>query len=550
MKLAWQDRYGVSGTPDPVVVKAPMVETDQYTCPRKNWLEARPNLRVASAAKRYPYPFLLGKIRDITDTALKRDDLEDFETRNAWLSSQVAGLNNPLAREYVVHAVETILDVHDGHEAELGKLRQLSAVDRSYQTPSGDRRLQVWAPAYTSADGVIEIRRLRLNGASAEATPAHVRWAATAATAVLSAIPPTQAVSRIRVVEIGCGDGSTLVILDETIEALRRLYRSDAMAKVQEIVGQDHAHPSKACGSCQLALVCDELVPLDGVLRATSSGAGLRSVSVSDLQSYETCPAQWLGKQELHLPREDSIGEAAQRGINVHRWLEWAHGRGRACSAADLPEDVDASEFPEKRTQNEYQQARALLLHHIDNCAVTGAPGEELIVEETIRGLDHLAGAVVAAKPDMIVRRGSHLAVREFKTGQGLPEDEDAAFSQNLQIPFMIVMLNAGLMEHLGVTSAQVELEALAPSGSRVFTWDAADAETVRYAEQEVRRATAGWHTDRTWAPKPNGLCPSCPVRRWCPERDTWSSRDATRAFEDRLPSGLQIEAADLSIPL
>jgi hypothetical protein len=430
-------------------------------------------------------------------------------------------------RPFVEHAVENVLDAHDAIENVLGPLRLLAWCP-AVGTPA--RQLTVWAPLYQTEDGVREVRRLRIGEAREPDDEDGVRWAATAGYVAATApgrIPPT----RVRVVEVGCVDGSITVVFDGTPEDARAWYVAVAKDRAAALTVEDHVVPGSCCGDCKGAGSCAALVPLDGLLGQRERGHRSRSVSPTELQQYARCPAQWLFERVARLPKEVTGSDTAARGRAVHAWLGAAHARGTGCRPADLPPPGGPLGLAEGVLDAyDYALAYPFLRRHVDSCALSDPDVVPVAVEEAVRGFDHDAQVVPVARPDLMYRRSAVLVIREVKTSETpFGQGRDEAFDRYVQIPFMLRMLEAGLLAAHDCSDGIVELELLTPDEQFLWTWSTAEPLDVGLAAAELERIVDDWHHDSTWRTMPGPHCQWCRVRRWCPDRDVYQAGAGSR---------------------
>src|SRR5262249_21592172 len=101
-------------------------------------------------------------------------------------------------------------------------------------------------------------------------------------------------------------------------------------------------------------------------------------------------------------------------------------------------------------------------------------------------------------------------------------------YDKHLQIPFLITMLNSGLLAAHHTRTGAVELELLTENERFLWSWDASDPAIADVAAGTIRRAAQDWHNDSTWNTQPGPYCAWCPVRQWCPDRDVWEAQGAT----------------------
>ena len=531
--MAWDPPVDIGGDPRSVKVGASDVASN-CRCGRFLALKTRPQVKTVDGwRKLWPPddrkpPFPLETITNIVMASHLAHNIDTYSELCEWIGHQVErrGVHR-LMRPFIEHAVENVIDAHDGIEADIGPLRLLSWRPKIGQP---GRELEAWAPLYHSAEGVHEIRRLRLGPARHEHDEDDARWAVTAAR--IAAEPRGElAPAWVRVVEIGCVDGSIAVLFDDTPEQALSAYTGVVRNRAGALTEEDHVVPCSACGDCKTAGSCRALVPLDGLLGQVGRGHQSRSISPSELAKYAECPGRWLMESCAHLPKDPAGSEASERGRAVHDWLKAAHRRGTGCEPADLPVPgghlglatgvLDA---------HAYAVAYPFLLQHVGRCPLS-EPGVTVVsVEGAVRGYDHDAEVVPVARPDLMYRRDDLLVVREVKTKEIPFASREEVFDRHLQIPFTLRMLESGLLAQHNCTTGVVEAEVITAGDQFVWEWRTDDPATMAVAASEVERVADDWHHDATWQTTPGPQCGSCPVRQWCPDRDVWQLRPAATA--------------------
>ncbi len=473
-------------------------------------------------------PFALGKLAD----AIKRVGRLTNRGNNLWPAVETQkgsfdGLHDGV-REFFRHALERYFEYHEAREEELGALRFLDGWVETLKGP--DASLAAWALLYETRDGRREIRRLRLSTADASVTS----WAYIAAHVAgeyASQVP----VQRIWVTEVGLVDGIEQHLLTGvTRDDAQRLYEEHARADVFAALRGEVKLAGRSCGECKFTGACDSLARVDGLLQAREPGPWTRSVSASDLEAYERCPAQWYMEREVHLPRVEEGNQALLRGLAVHRWIAHAHARGVPCSIADLPNPADLGRLATVAggiiDPADYELAYPFLRSHLETCPLRAGQVGSLTAEKTIYAYDGVADAVIATKADSYWLAGDTLVMREIKTVQVQPEvDDDQIFSTFLAVAWDLVALEAGLSRHHGADHGEVQLEVLSPDSAVVHTYTTRDAALMRMARGRVRRLARQWLSDQQWNPLPGPGCSRCSVRRWCGVRDEYESSVGSR---------------------
>ena len=343
--------------------------------------------------------------------------------------------------------------------------------------------------------------------------------------------------SRVRVVEVGAGDGSVSVLFDGSPAQAEAAYAEHAKGIAGGLGDLDDVQPGFECSNCKVAGVCEGLVPVPGMLSQPDTGYASRSLSPSDLDRYRQCPAQWLMAADLHLPRATEYTGAQSRGLLVHQWLETAHNRSAGCREEDLPPPGHHIGLAAPMmSAEEYAVAYPFLRHHVATCPLAADGVEAVEVETSMFGFDPSADVIAVAKPDLIYRIDDRLVVREFKTSSSLPSGgANQTYGQTHQVQFLLSMLSAGLAESYGSVEATVEVEVLTPEGGEVYAWDLETPGLVPEARGDLALAVGEWHVDSTWDTRTGAHCEWCPVRQWCPDGEVFQNAggaDPTAATE------------------
>ncbi|MFJ6677437.1 PD-(D/E)XK nuclease family protein [Actinosynnema sp. NPDC091369] len=324
----------------------------------------------------------------------------------------------------------------------------------------------------------------------------------------------------VRVVEIGCSDGTSNVLFDSTAQEAHERYKRDAEALVFAAAAGTDYIPGADCGGCDLIGLCPEVPVRPGLLGVDGSRQPRRSWSLSSGRSFDDCPAR-LVAERLFLPRERAAedSEHTRRGQAVHTWLERLHRRVpvRACSPEDAPPDPD--DWAAGRWTVTGAQARLgaqMIADHALTCALDGPAGHvEAHPEQPVVAFDPAANVVVVAKTDLLYRTGETWAVRETKTVSVL--DESDLLAQYPQLALAVVLVAE---DSLGVGDrVRVELERLTASGPVVAELDVDDPEVVSAARAVVKGRVEDWHAAPALTARPGKACRKCPFAQWCPER-------------------------------
>ncbi|MFD3871914.1 PD-(D/E)XK nuclease family protein [Streptomyces sp. NPDC058623] len=489
-------------------------------------LKIRPNLKAASWTRRFDnsQPFLLGMVREICTRLHSNPRVDTWEGLDHEIDAELqAYALHPGSRAYARHAIENYLDAHEVGGADIDPLT-FRLFDPQVAVGPG-RTLTVWSPVYESGTGIREVRRLRFGGVRPPGETPD-RWTAVAAR-VAALTSPVGDIGRIRVTEIGLGDGSFQVLFDGTPESTLPLYEGIALASLRTIDTARTMTPGHSCQDCKIAGCCGAIEEFDGFLGQESPGEGTRSVSARDIEAYGTCAARWHLDMACHLPKERFTGAGSRRGSLIHHWIATAHVRSRRCVPSDVGDFGDPNSFTSTLTADEYAEVSPYLRQHLATCPL--GEGIRLIATESpLYGYDRSADVVIASEPDALYTDADGcFVIRETKTtNQRLPRDDREAFERYLAVPWLLNLLGTGYRGPHRAESARLELEVLSRDESRLFTWDLRDGAALSAARAAVHLRSAAWHRDTTWAASPGEQCAWCPVRRWCPDARAGADED------------------------
>lgn len=539
--MTWEARYESRGNSRLIRVSASIAEDSYGVCPLHLAWKSRPELWPTSeGARRSQYQGPLFRLVDaISQVHLLTDRGIDLDAAIARSKGLLQSLHaGDLA--FAEHALERYFEYHEAREEELGPLRFMTKW--SVVPLSVNAQLAVWGPMYESLRGDREIRRLRFSSARRD----HTVWADIAAH-VASKSPGRRRAAAIHVVEVGLADGCERHILAGISPAeAERLYMDHGREAANKVALGTETRPGRSCAECKLTNVCDALVPVPGVLQLERPTRSTVSVSANDLERYEACPSRWHMESE-HLPSEREETEAQRRGMAVHTWLQAAHGRGVPCAHEDLVDFSDGNSTLKLADgvleADDYRLAEPFLRSHIDVCPLRAPSVQITSIESNIYGHDTVSDVVVASKPDMVFLQDGRLVLREVKTTEKQPPiDADDARTRFLTVSLNLLLLESGLVRDYEVEAREVQLEILTPGGGYLFSYTADDHVLMAMTKSRVRNLAREWANDNSWIAKPGPHCVWCPVRRWCPDRDTYAmsavntERVSAGAGDDDLP--------------
>lgn len=469
-------------------------DSDFPKCPARIGIKARRG-RVRDSPEQQPFDGLLtAMIKDVV-VALARGRTVDPDGGLGRAAASYRS-RHPLIREFLDAATLNYLEFLEAREQEVGPL---TYVDYSFRRDiATDVSLKLWAPVYTTAEGVREVHRLRHSEASLTAST----WATSAAWIA------SEGRHASTVIEFGLGGASDAPLLDGvTPKDIRESMRVAVVPSLQTLLAENEPVSGSHCVGCDAVALCPALIPLDmfgGLVDATS---WVRSVSESDLTRYRTCPAKARAKS-LYLPADRTLSYSAaiDRGTRVHRWIAERHAEPMPCLDALLIKGTGVSE------DDPYLAA------HADQC--DRSDSTSIALEQTLVGWDRGISDVVFMKPDELRWRGDTLILREIKTTMSAAAlDSSIAWEQHSDVAaWWLSALMGGLDTYFGGKSAELELEILTPEGGAIHRMALDDPEASFRVEGWRLDTPSLWLGDRDYHARPGALCEQCEVVRWCRE--------------------------------
>ncbi|MEU6816103.1 PD-(D/E)XK nuclease family protein [Streptomyces sp. NPDC046860] len=537
----WPLPAGTTGDPGLIRVFTGGTKEGDEDCPTLRAVKARPRLR---PTHRTPYKpadyesFALAAVMRRLDTVEfghPRDDPARVRP------------SHPGLERYAEHAAAQYLDAVKSLDPRAELLpdpqywvKQSRTAARGQGTPTV-YEMKVWGRCYASRDrAVCELRLLRFGSVQpgrrgpAERDPAEVAMAAYIAAHGGRAPEPTRwsdahdvhsAVTpkRVRVVEIGCLDGSVRPpLFDGTPQEAEAAYHKLAAPRLRATVDAVDRRPGPGCATCKLAASCPDLVRTPGILQIADGARPRRTLSVTDLRRYANCPAQ-EHLRRIHLPYDKDIehDHHVVRGHAVHAWLQHLHARTpqRPCTPDDTPADrSDWAVGDWHLTGDDAELGARLIARHAAVCPLRHAdPDAALVAERLLTFHDTQADVVLVAKPDLLYRSGGSVVWREVKsTKYRTPRGDKDILELYPQAALALVLLADGALGG-DVRRSRVEVEILRPTGPDLELVSPRQADRVATARQVLHDLAAPWHADRTSAPNPGTHCARCEVSRWCP---------------------------------
>ncbi|MFC0038380.1 PD-(D/E)XK nuclease family protein [Actinomadura rayongensis] len=327
-------------------------------------------------------------------------------------------------------------------------------------------------------------------------------------------------VRRVRIVEIGCADGSHNVLFDDSPQAAREKYRNDAEKRVHEVSAGGEYRPGNKCGRCDVVDLCPAVPARPGLLGIADPPGPRRSWSITTARSYRTCPAR-SHFEDLFLPRDRPAEntEATERGNAVHAFIEERHRRSpaRACRSDEAPTTREGWRAgAHSVTGIEARLGIQMIGDHALVCPLRHVhENAEVLPERHVVVYDPSADVAVIAKTDLVYRAADSWVLRETKTARRLKDGD--LLAQFPQLALGLVLSAAGVLPG-GNGGCRVELERLTGTGPVVSVLDATDPELVERARQVVTAYAQQWREDELFPTRPGKHCKGCGFVRWCPD--------------------------------
>jgi hypothetical protein len=522
-------------------VYATAARAGEQGCPQYLAAKARPGLWAPQRSARGPSgltTFALEPLMTLLDM-VEFDGLTLEQAQARLRDGRAASRPHPGLLRWAGHAVSRFLSASAALDAARGWAARPASrawVMQAAPPPGSDGptyELCAWGRRYESADG--EKRELRLPRVKSVEGRAVDPGESAAAALVLARGRPAlgrprsgkahqlgtpQPVSSVRVVEVGCEDGSWQVMFDGPPQKAKLQYDEHARSRLTAATSGGEYRPGDDCADCKLLDACPALPRRPGLLGIAGAGRPVRTWSVTNGRHYMTCAAQeYLERLHLHPAADHEPGSAVRRGQAVHGWLASRHARQPAppCAADDVPGTPDA--WSAGRWEITGEDARLgvqMIGDHSLTCALQDLPpGAVILPEHQLMVYDPDARVLVIAKADLLYESGGAWALRETKTTRAVAGG--SLLERFPQAALAIMLLAAGIP---GGTPDRnrVELERLTPAGPLLDVLSPADPGLHAEARRVIRAMVTRWRADDSATAAPGPGCRACDASRWCPD--------------------------------
>ncbi len=518
---------------------------EQWECPTQIAVKARPTLQVdRDSSIRPTYPpfnsFALGLARDAAYSVLSAGRDPDVALAQVCASTTggVAEATEEAAREALQGYLIAVARLRDA-----GELPDDTVVREFFAADEVDVRVEwsAWGILHVSRDGGLRDFHVLTwqQAGSRRRDPAYLAvYARVAADAIMrqegslwrerwpaAASQPAPA-QHVRVREIGMLDATDALLFEGNADDVRANF-GGAVAERIHVLGGGAFNPGGRCATCSVRYECPGPARLPGVLGVAGPALWTRALSPGDLTAARTCTWQVHLERELALPRaRRETTEAMLRGTYLHSWLEHAHARLVACSAADLPVPGEGmGEVAEMLGWDDttYSALRPYLLQHIEGCPLERPDVVAAYPEQTLTAWDTDVDVVMSTRADLVIETSDGYLVRETKSvgvHHEMPQSAAEVFERYPQVAVTMCLLADGLDPVSGEASAtrrpsRVEVEILRTDGREVRGFDTSDAEAVLIARATIAEAIDTILYSPA-APSLGRHCEWCPVSRWC----------------------------------
>ncbi|WP_214104478.1 PD-(D/E)XK nuclease family protein [Acrocarpospora catenulata] len=523
----WQIPEGITGEENFLRFRPSIAAARERSCPLRLALKVRPDLARDRPLYRDRPDYSMGPFHNVLDR-MELDGEPEVLALSQGLQQGRKPVHPALAR-WTEHAVRQYLNsVKDSAHLEPVSRDWVRRLDTSHDGIPVVHEETVTGRRFEK-DRVRELRILRMG--SVEDRPRNEPEIALAAAVLAEARPAlsklwkkgpatlgrSERPHQVRVVEIGCLDGTANVLFDDTPEAAIHKYQREAEELLRAVAAGNVRRPGTDCAECPLIDMCPAVPSIEGLLGVNDASKPLRTWSLTTTRQHRKCgPIPYY--RDLKLPRDGSAEQspAVERGHAVHEWIEVKHLRSpqQACRADDVPDLTRDERFAEDTLQAKL--GMRMIGDHSLVCPFRDAGQEmEVYPEHPIVVYDPAAQVVVIDKVDLLYLSEGVWRLRETKTSRYLFEGD--LLKKFPQIALAIVLSAEGALGG-GNAGCRVELERLTANGPVLTEFDVHNSELVAEARKVIQAEVAGWHSDLARATKPGKECRTCVFTRWCPD--------------------------------
>lgn len=543
---AWGTPEGLVGDADLIRIR-PRHLRDPGGCPRRLAVEIRPALSLAANADRAGRatggdgtPFPLGRVTRVLD--LVEYEGVSVDAAFARTAQSDDSGSDRLLEKWTRQSVENYLTAAAALAAGGPALEPARARAVAADPPDLPGELAVFG-RWFEGDGRRELRLLRHRSVKGrDANEPEIALAALVLAEGRKVLGSRRAdkpyvlsrtqdgVDLIRIVEIGCDDGSFETRFVGTPETARTRFREHAEGLLSGFVYGAEYRPGRDCAGCMLVIICPALARVPGLLGVPAGPRPRRAWSVTTSRDYDACH-QLPVLKDLRLPgdRDSEYDETARRGLAVHEWLRVQHSRRPhgACRAGEVPTPANAWRAGGWEISGAQAELGVQMLgDHAFVCALHGLPDDAVVEPEfTAAAYDPDANVVVVTKIDLAVLHDGCWTLRETKSTSSAAATD--LLGRYPQLAVNLLLLDSGALPG-GSRRGTAEIELLTASGPVLVSFSPGDPGVLGHARATVRQRVSAWRQDSKFSPVGHSLsCARCGVSRWCPDARPASRREA-----------------------
>ncbi|MFJ2582896.1 PD-(D/E)XK nuclease family protein [Kitasatospora aureofaciens] len=557
--IRWPVPPGTTGDISLIRTNLPASRLDPRDCPLKRSSDARPMLRADPEAVQRAealQDFTLKVFMDAMDLIEHGRMAPEWAIEQLWLTEGTFGLNgrrraHPVLLAWTVEAVQSYVAARKADQ----QMRQAAGLPATHPVPDkwvvGQDPGQIdsrgadtyeataWGRRYAAQDGSTRDLWLLSFGATKEdrpeaekaaaafvaarGMPAKGGWKARHTPVPAGALHPgrTTAPERVRVIEFGCGEGTSAELLDWDRAKVQQRFASDAWPALARAVDDTRVLPGSSCVDCKALSGCGELVRSPGLLQMTPAGPkrARRSVSVTDLRSYRDCPAKYHATRQLKLRTAQPESPEIRRGRAVDSWLNERHGTHPHGGCRTLPGPADPSSWTSAGLHlvgKEAEDGASMLEQHAQVCPLNGlAPGELVRVQHQVTCYDPELDLVLIATPDLLYTRRGGWVWWEMKTANSRLYEGEPLMASYPQLAMGVLLLAAGVLGG-DIARSRVEFELLHSDDLTFLELDPSRSQVVSEAREVIAALARPWADDQLYPATPGRPCGSCEARNWC----------------------------------
>ena len=109
----------------------------------------------------------------------------------------------------------------------------------------------------------------------------------------------------VRLMAFGAGSAQAVPLGRWNGSATPDLFRADVLRRAMEVMDGSRTIPGGCCAACKVIDSCPSAPPHDLLPHVHVTARGRRTISATDLRTYDACPARYHLEREVGLPGPD-----------------------------------------------------------------------------------------------------------------------------------------------------------------------------------------------------------------------------------------------------